>query len=60
MGIEIENPKETFDEIAELIHLHYKISGEDIFKPDTGFIKKYPNIYRLYLQIAAAGAAIKQ
>jgi len=53
--IQVENPKATFNEIKELIELHYNTlggkSGFDI--SSDGFAVKYPDIYRLYLRIAA-------
>lgn len=52
--IQVEDPKATFNEIKELIELHYKTVPEVSFNfARDGFGTKYPSIYRLYLNIAA-------
>lgn len=56
MDISIDHPKETYDEIGELIHSYYRTTGGDIFDiKHNSFAKKYPLIYKLYLRIAANG-----
>jgi len=53
--IQVEDPKATFNEIKELIELHYNtLGGKTGFDIDRdGFAVKYPSIYKLYLRIAA-------
>ena len=56
MEIKIEQPKETYDEIGELIHSYYRTTGGDIFDvKNNSFARKYPQLYKLYLSIAAIG-----
>jgi len=45
--IKVEKPKEIWREIRELINAHYKGS------PKQPFMKEYPEIYSIYLQISA-------
>lgn len=52
--IEIENPKDTYNEIAKLIRAHFrKVPAR--YKDENGFAATYPNVYRIYLRIAATG-----
>lgn len=52
--IEIENPKDTYTEIAELIRAHFrKVPAR--YKSENGFAFTYPNVYRIYLRIATEG-----
>ena len=54
--IQVEEPKETYNEIKALIELHYKTLKRSGFNFATdGFDANFPNIYRLFLQIAAHG-----
>lgn len=53
--VEVEKPKETYDEIKKLIGQHYNaiLPGHKLSR--DSFQAKYPNLYRLYLSIAARG-----
>lgn len=52
--VEVDNPKDTHKEIAELISLHFRHIPKR-YKPENGFAATYPNVYRIYLRIAAYG-----
>lgn len=49
--IEVEKPKETYQEIRKLIDTHYSLP----IGSKESFMKEYPEIYRIYLAIAATG-----
>jgi len=49
--IEVEKPKETYQEIKKLIDTHYSLPVGS----KEPFMREYPEIYRIYLAIAAAG-----
>ena len=54
--IKIEKPKDTYNEIRDLIYLHYRAKPRSKFDDlKDGFAVAYPCIYSLYLQIAALG-----
>ena len=54
MEFEVDEPNDTYHEIKELINLHFKyVTGR--YTDEKGFAATYPNIYRLYLRIAANG-----
>lgn len=53
--IEVEKPKETYDEIRKLIGQHYNAIMPGYKLSSDSFQAKYPNLYRLYLRIAANG-----
>ncbi|GAI98341.1 unnamed protein product [marine sediment metagenome] len=51
MEIKVEKPKEIYQEIRGLIDTHYSLPVGS----KEPFGKEYPQIYKLYLAIAAAG-----
>lgn len=52
-NIEVEKPKEVYEEISRVVGVHYnKGSYLDTKVP---FGEAYPELYRLYLAIAGAG-----
>lgn len=54
--VEIEEPKDFYREVEQLIHVHYKATPQKGFNNiKDGFAENYPNIYRLFLRIAALG-----
>lgn len=51
--VEIEKPGEIYKEIKKLIGVHY--TGQSEVEAGASFITQYPELYRLYLRIAALG-----
>jgi len=51
--IQVEKPKETWQEIRKLIEHHYQLMLPHGQLGGESFMKTYPEIYHLYLQIIA-------
>lgn len=54
--VEIEKPKEFYEEVKRLIGYHYNSQSPKNFEySKDSFAKKYPVIYSLFLTIVALG-----